>query len=39
MRRAAEHGTLVLPAASALFENDALLDLIEEVDIPVLLVR
>ncbi len=37
--RPVERGTLVLPATSSLFEDDALLDLIEEVDIPVLLVR
>ena len=38
-RRTAERGTLVLPAASSLFENEVLLDLIEEVNVPVLLVR
>jgi len=36
---AEEGGTLVLPGRLALFEEDALLMLLDEVDIPVLLVR
>ena len=34
-----ERGTLVLPAKQTLLENDVLLDLIADLDVPVLLVR
>ncbi len=37
--RRSEHGTLILPATASLFENGSVVDLVEQVDTPVVLVR